>query len=209
MATTTAADGNSSNNNNNHQDGSVWAISANCVRCGRQYVDYIIDQDVSVCDVCYEQELFGDGELASGSAVVDSSTSNIREEGIVWEDVNLIITCAGCGREYDCIDDAHESLCRACQAPSGGNEHTSISAAVDTIATAACLKSRGKGEISCRKCGRPFNPSKKNDGVHCTRCCNDKAKEGIDWWAEHGQVAPAEARRAIENFEREASRLDH
>jgi hypothetical protein len=217
--TTTTIDGNNSNNNNNNnnQDTSVWAISEDCVRCGRQYVDYIRDPDMSVCDVCLEQELFGDGEPVSSSAVVDSSTSNTREEGIVWEDVNLIIACEGCGREYDCIDDAHESLCHACQAPPGGNEPTSISTAVDTTTAATTvapadprLKSRGKGEISCRKCRGPFRPSKNNNGVHCTRCCNVKAKKGFDWWAEQGLEAPAKAKRDIADFhQKKALRLDH
>jgi hypothetical protein len=204
--TTTTTDGNSSSNNNN-QNTSVWAISENCVRFGRQYVDYIRDPDVSVCDVCFAQELFGDGEPASSSAVVDSSTSNTREEGIVWRDVNLIIACEGCGREYDCIDDAHETMCGICQDLFGDSEPTSISTAVDTTTTAATvaptdprLQSRGKGEISCRKCRRPFKPSENNNGVHCTRCCNVKAAEGIDWWAEQGLEAPAKAKRAIANF---------
>jgi ribosomal protein S14 len=207
MATTTTTDGNSSSNNNNNQDTSVWAISENCVRCGRQYVDYIRDPDVSLCDVCFAQELFGDGESASSSAVVDSSTSNSNTmESAVLPNAEPRSRCQ-CGVELnDSTAGAHETMCGICQDLFGDSEPTSSSTAVDTTTAAATVAPAGRplhpGQISCRNCGRPFRPDVKlNNDVDCSHCCNRKAGEGFDWWKREGLAAPTRVRRAIADFQ--------
>jgi hypothetical protein len=211
--TTTPADGNSSNNNNNNQESIVGAGGENlndCVGCGRQY-DYIRDQNLSFCGVCSEQaeqELFGDGELASSSTVVDSSTSNSNTlESAVLRHAEPRSKCQQCGVEHDdSTAGAHEGMCGICQDLFGGSEPTSSSTAVNTTTAAATVAPAdprlGEGQISCRNCGRPFRPNVKlNNGVDCSHCCNRKAGEGFDWWEREGLAVPAKARREIANFQ--------
>ena len=47
--------------------------------------------------------------------------------------------------------------------------------------------------MHCKLCTRHFPPSKNNNGINCTRCCNKEAAEGNDLFASRNLPASAKA----------------
>ena len=130
---------------------------------------------------------------------------------INWDEIKLPNNCEKCGTEYDCIDDAHESMCAICQDLFGRDEYsntatgfdddTADTASATDIATTPTVEPQTRpGEIPCSICRRRFRPSANTNGVSCTWCCNAAAANGVDVFTKYGYEMAAKARKKLDEF---------
>lgn len=196
MASNSTTSAGSSNNNNIVRDN---VKSANkCVECGEELRSDVDGVHESLCSL--HQYFSAGGELLSSSTAADSSSNNISDEfGVDWAAVKWPNDCEKCGRRYDCIDDNHESVCGVCQILFGGDQHANTSAAVDS--TTREDPRRKDGQRTCPIDNRLFSPNGNNNGRHCTYCCNKRAGEGFDLWAEVGLVPTPKAQALLRAYQ--------
>lgn len=132
--------------------------------------------------------------------------SSITPWEINWDDIKLPNNCEKCGAEYDCIDDAHESMCAICQDLFGQDEYSNTATGFDntnttTTATTPTVEPQIRpGEIPCSICRRRFRPSANTNGVSCTWCCNAAAANGVDVFTKYGFEMAAKARKKLDEF---------
>jgi hypothetical protein len=120
-------------------------------------------------------------------------------QDIDWSTVKVLINCDKCGGQYDAIADEHESLCSVCQALFGGDEPANLTTAADT--TPAVVDPLPKErQTKCGHCEKRFRPSKNNNGVYCTSCCNEQAGKGRDVFKWFGKAMSTQARNLFNEY---------
>lgn len=153
---------------------------ANCGKC-RQPFDCLVDNHLSLCGGCQKQ--FADCDSCDMRYDHSNGGNPTRCAACIQRQFGA---CTSCMVQFDRMADRHQTRCGVCQILFG-------------------TKNEGPADpnranyVHCRLCTRFFPPNKKNNGIHCTACCNKEAAKGKDLIAPVNLPPAPKAAEALRN----------